>query len=240
MLFAIIHAQCIFPSYHDAHGIDILAPTIVFCRLRFFILHCSLALSSWLMVMAGVDRFCISSRHVNRRNLSTLKNARLSVVVSILICFIVYGHVLVLFTVEQTALGPVCYAQSGAYRVFYDFLFFATFSFTPPVLMIIVGLATFHSIVRVRGIINPSMTTNTTIPPNNILHLHKRDRQFLKMLLIQLVFTVALTLPIAVQKIYATLTQNLVKSTNRLEIENFATQAVRTLTQINSGLTFYL
>jgi hypothetical protein len=229
------------PNYlGDAYGIDILTATIVFCRCRFMILHCSLALSSWLIVLAGIDRFCISSRHVNRRNLSTLKNARLSVLVATVICCIVYSHVLVLFTIEKTPLGPVCYAQSGTYRVFYDFLFFATFSFTPPILMIIVGVGTFHNILRARGIVTPQTTANTRASTNNILHIHKKDRQFLKMLLLQLAFTVTLTVPIAVQKLYATFTQNVVKSAGRLEIENFMAQVVRTLTQINSGLSFYL
>ncbi|UJR10969.1 hypothetical protein I4U23_015154 [Adineta vaga] len=221
----------------DAHRIDILTTTMFFCRFRFFILHSSLALSSWVIVLAGIDRFCISSRHANRRQFSTLKNARLAAMIATMICCIIYSHVLILFTIEQTPTGPMCYAQSGTYRVFYDFLFLATFSFTPPIIMIIVGLATFHNILQVRSVINPQITASTS---NHSLHLQKKDRQYLKMLLIQLAFTVSLTLPIAIQKLYATFTQNQVKSASQLEVESFAAQAVRTLTQINSCLSFYL
>lgn len=226
------------PNYlSDAHSVDFLTASIVFCRLRFWIVHTSLALGSWLIVLACVDRYCISSRHATRRHYSSLKNARISVALATLIASTMYIHALVLFTIEKTPVGPICYAQSGTYRVFYDFLFFATFSFTPPILMVIVGLATFYNIIRARETASPQMPLAVS---KNMIHLHKKDRQFLKMLLIQLMFTVAFTLPIAIQKLYATLTQYQLKSASRAEAESFAAQAVRTLTQINSGLSFYL
>jgi len=125
--------------------------------------------------------------------------------------------------------------------VFHGFLFFATYSFTPPILMIFVGLATFHNIIQARGKINPQIGTDTAVVgTGNIIQLRKRDRQYLKMLLLQLAVTIVLTLPLAVDKLYATFTQNLTKSSSRLEYENFATEAVRTLGQTNSALSFFL
>ena len=103
--------------------------------------------------------------------------------------------------------------------------------------MVIVGLATFYNIIQARETASPQMSLAAS---NTINHLYKKDRQLLKMLLIQLMFTVAFTLPIAIQKLYATLTQYLLKSASRAEAESFVTQAVRILTQINSGLSFYL
>jgi hypothetical protein len=187
----------------DAHGIDVLTATIVFCRLRFWIVHASLALGSWLIFLAGVDRYCISSQHATRRHFSSLKNARISVGLATLIAAVMYSHALVLFTIDKTPAGQICYAQLGTYRVFYDFLFFATFSFTPPILMVMIGLVTFQNIMRARQTISPHMSSAA---PNNIIQLHRKYRQFLKMLLIQLMLTVAFTSPIAIQKLYATLT----------------------------------
>jgi len=230
------------PDYlANAHGIHIVTSTIVFCRVRFMILHCSNALSAWFTVLAGVDRFCISSRDANRRRFSTLKNARISVCLATLICLILYAHVLVLFAIQNTPSGLVCSPQSGVYSVFYSFLYFTTYSFTPPILMIFVGLATFRNIIRVRAEISPQIGTDTAVVgTDNIIQLRKRDRQYLTMLLLQLAFTIVLTLPLAVDKLYATFTQNLTKSSSRLEYENFATEAVRTLGQTNSALSFFL
>lgn len=127
----------------------------------------------------------------------------------------------------------VCYAQSGSYRIFYDFLFFITFSFIPPILTIIVGLATLYNIHRT----GRQIGTTTTMTINR---LRKRDHQFIKMLLIQLTSCVILILSIAIQKIYSTLTENIEKSFERLFIEIFFSQFVRTLTHINSAISFYL
>jgi hypothetical protein len=220
------------PDYlANAHGIHIVTSTIVICRVRFMILHCSNALSAWFTVLAGVDRFCISSRDVNRRRFSTLKNARISVCLATLICLIVYAHVLVLFAIQNTPSGLVCSPQSGVY----------SYSFTPPILMMFVGLATFRNIIRVRAEISPQIGTDTAVVgTGNIIQLRKRDRQYLKMLLLQLAFTIVLTLPLAVQKLYATFTQNLTKSSSRLAVESFASDAVQTFTQINSALSFFL
>ena len=85
----------------DAHSIDLLTASIGFCRLRFWLVHTSLALGTWLIVLAGVDRCCISSRHASRRHFSSLKNVRISVALATLMTSTMYIHVLVLFTIAR-------------------------------------------------------------------------------------------------------------------------------------------
>lgn len=89
----------------DVHNIDLIIINIFICRIRLLILHGSVVLSSWLIVLAGIDRLCISSRNIKQRQFSNLKNARLSICLLILICFIFYCHILILFTIEQTKIG---------------------------------------------------------------------------------------------------------------------------------------
>jgi sorbitol-specific phosphotransferase system component IIC len=75
---------------------------------------------------------------------------------------------------------------------------------------------------------------------SNVRQLRKRDRQLIRMLLIQCICTVILTLPIAVQKLYATFTQNAIKDVYQLAAENFVAQLLRMLTYINSSTSFYM
>lgn len=224
----------------DVHGILIQTANVPLCRLRSMILHCSLALSSWLIVLAGMDRFLISSREVRRRNLSTLRNARLTVAIATLICLLSYCHSLFLFTVDATPSGRSCYAPAGSYRIFYDFFFFATYSFTPPILMIIVGLATFRHIIHVRQLVAPHADLVTVSARPRVHQMRRKDRQFLTMLLLQLFFSAFLTLPVAMLKIYVTLTQDQTKSAGQLEAESFAAQITQAFSQINGALSFYL
>ena len=230
----------LFNYLGDAHHVDPLTASIVICRLRFFIVHCSIVLSSWFIVLAGIDRYFISSRQVNLRNLSSFKNILTLILAAISICFVLYSHVLVLFTIEQTKTGPVCYAQSGAYRVFYDFFFLITYSCTPTVLMIIIGLATLYNTIRRRDQISTTTVAQKSAPAKQTYRLRKRDYHFIKMLLLELTTTVLFTLPIATQKLYATLSECTPKSSERLLTENFFAQLVRTLTHVNSAISFYM
>jgi hypothetical protein len=152
-----------------------------------------------------------------------------------LIVSAMYSHIFGLFTIEQLATGLYCYAQAGAYRIFSDFLYFATFSFTPPMMMVIVGLGTFYNIHKIRKQVTPLTTGNT-----NIRQLRKRDRQLIRMLLIQFIFTVAFTLPIAIQKLYDTFTKYAIKSSYQLAIENFILQLMRLFVSIDGSTSFYV
>lgn len=219
----------------DAFGIDLVAVNLGFCRFRYFILHSSMTLSSWYIILAGVDRYCISSRNVHHRQLSSQKHARYLVVLATFICLSLYSHSLVLFTIEQLKSGPFCYAQAGTYRVFYDFFYFATYSCIPPILMITVGIGTLHHIYRARLQAGPTTMNNA-----NMNQLKKRDRQLIRMLLIQVIFTLALTLPLAIQKLYSTFTQGVVKDSYRVAIEVLIIQITRILAFTNSSTSFFV
>ncbi|CAF1106723.1 unnamed protein product [Rotaria sp. Silwood1] len=222
--------------FSDGLGIDPVSTNLGFCRFRYFILHCSMVLSSWFTILAGIDRYWISSRNVQRRQLSNLKNARYLVILTTLIGVTLYSHVLILFTIEQLKSGPYCYAQTGIYRIFYDLFYVTTFALIPPTMMIIVGLATVYQIRRSRLNIQPLTINNNT----NVNQLKKRDRQLLKMTLVQFIFIIIVTSPIAVQKLYATFTQNVIKGAFQLALENFLAQLMRMLVYINSSTSFYV
>ncbi|CAF4370132.1 unnamed protein product, partial [Adineta steineri] len=87
--------------------------------------------------------------------------------------------------------------------------------------MIFVGLATFYNTCHTHGKIKPVSMMSTATVSSKTIRLRKKDREFVKMLLIQLISTVILTLPIAIQKLYSTFTQQISKSSDRLLVETF-------------------
>lgn len=189
-----------------------------------------MTLSSWFTILAGIDRYCITSRHAHRRQISNRRVAWKSVAVAIGLGAALYCHIFGLFTIEQLKSGPYCYAQTGTYRIFYDFLYFASYSFIPPLLMTAVAIATVRNIHRMRQ----------QVSPVGECRLRKRDRQLIRMLLIQTTCTVILTLPIAVQKLYATFTQQWMKSSLQLAVESLITQVLRNFSFIQCSISFYV
>lgn len=67
-----------------------------------------------------------------------------------------------LFRIEQLQSGPNCDAQAGVYPIFYAVLYLTTFRFTPPLLMILIRLATFRNIHRLRVRVYPNAPTIVT------------------------------------------------------------------------------
>jgi hypothetical protein len=96
--------------------------------------------------------------------------------------------------------------------------------------MVILGLGTFYNIHQMHGQIAPMNTANT-----NVHQLRKRDRQLIRMLLIQFIFTVVFTLPITIQKIYATFTQNAIKDSYQFAAETRVAQLMRMFAFIDSS-----
>lgn len=225
----------IFRCLADGFHFDVVAMHLAFCRLRYYILHCSMVLSPWIVVLAGFDRYCVSSPNIYRRRLSTRRNARHNVFFSIILCLLLFSHVWKYFTIEQLPSGALCYAQSGVYRVFYDILYFTTYSVIPPILMIIVGLGTLHNLHQTRLQVRPQHCHR-----KHPLELRKKDRQLIRMLLMQFLVVLFCTLPIAIQKLYLTFTQDVWKSDYRLAIEAFVVQITRQLAFANSSLSFYV
>ena len=114
--------------------------------------------------------------------------------------------------------------------------FFATFSFTPPLLMMIIGVATVSHIRLARV----PITTTTTAAAAPVGQLNKKDHQLITMLLFQLIATIAGTLPHALQKLYAIFTVNDTKTPLRTAVENALPQITRQLLYINASISFYL
>ncbi len=59
-------------SLMDGFNIDVISNSLVLCRLRYIFFHPSSVLSSCFLVLASIDRFCISSQSIRLRKFSHL------------------------------------------------------------------------------------------------------------------------------------------------------------------------
>ena len=148
----------------------------------------------------------LSSRHV------ALKAIPLTCLFWMSICL----HNIIFYDIQVSSNGTVraCSNPPGPYSTFLSFYSVLINGLSMPVSMAIFGLLTFRNLKRHRNQVHISVT----------IILQRRKQQewsILRMLLIQLMVTIFLTLPITFYLFYNGLTQYLQKSSIRIFIENY-------------------
>ncbi len=103
-------------------NLDISTRNNIFCKLRLLFIYASLNLVLWFTILASVDRFFSSSKSVRLRQLSSLPMARKNIVLSTILMYLIYVHVLI-FGRSGSASSPSCSFYSVTYNIFFNFFF---------------------------------------------------------------------------------------------------------------------
>ena len=223
----------------DLFNINIVNDITAVCRIRSFIMYLSLSLSNWYILLATIDRYLISSRDNNRRQLSSVKNALRIIFITTIICILSYVHILILYTIQTTPITPTrsqnfCYPQRGPYRIFSDAQLLIQFSCLPPLFMCI------FIIFIIRNIRRSHARLANVVVAEHQERMKKRDLQLSKMLVLQVIITILCALPLALSQLTTTATMNTTKTALRLTIENLFSQLGRHLAFFNCSISFYL
>lgn len=225
----------------DEFSIDIESISIIFCKLKYYIMYVSASLSLYFLVLASIYRYCQSKLAFHQRNFHQWLNAqRLSFLIVLINC-LVYLHILILFRINhyQTASGQfksICYAIPGPYRVFLDFFLLVTWCCLPPSLILIFGILTIRNLRRTSS---RAFRWETS---NSITHQQRRTRQKIDF---QLVFTLLLqtsiiicsTLPFGLQKIISNMYP--ARTPLQIAIRDFTLCFSRQMSFTNSVFCFF-
>ncbi|CAF3682159.1 unnamed protein product [Rotaria sp. Silwood1] len=196
----------------------------VLCKLRLVILFTIRTISSWLIALATVDRYLISSPNVNRRQMSNLKNIYLSILIISIISLLVWVEAGYCFDANLIGTPQKCYAKSDVCRIFNDLAQSLITHIIPSTVMLIIGLFTIRNVRQVRRIGSFPNGMSTT----NAVRNRKNERSLTLMLFAQVILLTLSTLPQAGQKFYLTYTFYYTKSSSQraLEIETMHTGSI--------------
>jgi hypothetical protein len=202
--------------------------SVVFCKLRLYLLHSALMISRSLVVLACIDRFAISSSSRRVRSFCRVKVA-LPIILCVLTAWpLIAIHIPIWLTIQSGR----C-ITFGTYGLIYSSYSFLVAGLLPPTLMICFGFKTVRNLrlihVRVR--------------PNNdaSFRIKRRDSSLMVMLMWEVIVYLISTTTYPVQTLYLTVTNGIVKSTLRLQIESFITYMANSfLIYINSASPFYV
>jgi hypothetical protein len=216
-------------------SLDKSATTEGLCQFRAFIVWISSTASSWFLTYATVDRYCISCRDVNRRNLSNVRYAHRSMLITLACTSLVFGETFYCYVPNLKDSPLTCYGRNLACRLYNEIASALFFVVIPSTVMFIFGFATVRNVRKLLSAIAPTASTEGTVRT-----IKKTDRQLIQMLIVQIILSTIFNLPLAAHRLYLTATLNLVKGPLRSAIENFAFQLFYLLSFMTFGMPFYI
>ena len=215
------------------------------CKLRIFVLFNSRTIASWLIMLATFDRWLSSAIDVNRRQKSSLKNARRGVLIVIIFSSLAYAQIFYCYEANLTNSPLKCYGRTTWCRLLIDSEFTALSILLPSLLMFFFGVMT---IVNLRHVafrrVQPITITvghhTGTTQNGGASRSKKRDHSLLLMLCVQVILLTLFSLPQAIQNLYANATRFEVRSPTYIAINNFIFNLFLLLTYVTNGMPFYI
>ena len=216
-------------------SLDKSATTEGLCPSRAFIVWVSTTASSWFLTYATVDRYCISCRNVNRRNMSNLRVAKRSMLITLVGASMVFGETFYCYVPNLRNSPLTCYGRNLACRLYNEIASALFFVFIPSTIMLIFGFATVRNVRKLLLSISPTAITQGTART-----IKKTDRQLIQMLIVQIILSIIFNIPLSVHRLYLTSTLSLTKGPLRTAIENLCFQTFYLFSFMTFGMPFYI
>jgi hypothetical protein len=216
------------------------------CKLRTYIVFSTRAMVFWSFVLATVDRWLSSSVEVSRRQLSSLKNAQRGTILVIIVSMIVYAQLLYCYDANLINAPFKCYAKNYRCQLTSDMTFVCYTTIAPIIVMFIFGLLTIINIrqsqsrlLKMTAASTNQTTTTTTTAGGTQQRSKSVERHLLLMIFVQVLVLGGLTLPQAIQRLYAVFVGT---GSNPLDaaVDMFVYNFVLLLTYLASAMQFYI
>ncbi|UJR18082.1 hypothetical protein I4U23_004982 [Adineta vaga] len=178
---------------------------LIFCRCRFYALTLFDVLSPSYLILASIDRIFVTSRNARTRQRSTSRFAYLCILFVTLFWSLLHIPALIFTNIIEFLPNVIlCYLQPGIYLKIISYYSIIVKGILIPLLMFIFGLWT------LKNIRNPNL--RTTRP---------KDRQLIRLLLVDISVYIIFSLMISFVLMYQQLNQSRVESFFRIQIQIF-------------------
>jgi hypothetical protein len=221
----------IIPIIFSLDHADITTLYPVACKIQFYIRHASFQMMRTYKVLACIDRFALSSMEAKIRSFSQYKIAfRL-----IIIGGIFWALVVIFFAVVRTIQNGSCGIFNDLYSSIYTIYYLIFAGILPPALILLLSILVMRNLKQMRSRVQPTRETGERNT------LRKRDRDLMKMVLVEVMIYVISTLPFSIYLVYQMITTGYVKSKDRKQIESFINYLTQSfLMYLNTALPFYI
>ncbi|CAF1493153.1 unnamed protein product [Adineta ricciae] len=166
------------------------------CKVRAVVVFPAITTTFWLIALATIDRWLLSSADTNRRQKSTIQNAERGTIIMICASFGFYIQVLYCYEPGQLNAPLKCYASTYFCRVLNDISFALLSIFIPLLVMLLFGVMTIFNIRQRHHQVHHHKA--------NIHEIYRKrtDRHLVIMLFFQITTLFILSMPCPMQKLY--------------------------------------
>jgi len=224
----------VVPTLYSSYHSNLVISSPLFCQLQFSFRHSFNQMMRSFFILACADRYAISSNNLRIRSFSRYYVAVRIIVVVILVWLLL--PILPSILIHSLENGS-CVINTTLDNILFSVYSLVFIGFIPLGGMMIFTVLLYINLKKMRRRIQP--VTNINQPINPLLR--KRDRDMIRMLLIEVMCYFITTMPLTVMLTYQAITIELIKNTWRLQIESFLTYLTGSfLVYINNCLSFWI
>lgn len=184
------------------------------------------------IVLACIDRYAMCSVQARIRSFSNYRVALRLIPTIVVLWLIVTSYIPALHSIENGRCGMF----DAVYLLIYTIYNITTTGFFPPFAMTLFSVLIMINLKRIRVRVQP--TTVESVTQGTV---RKRDRDLLRMTLIEVMIYMITTTPYTIVLVYSTATRSMSKSREQQQIESFITYVAQSfLLYLNNALPFWI
>ncbi|UJR17436.1 hypothetical protein I4U23_004331 [Adineta vaga] len=203
-------------------GYDIatITSTLGLCRFTSYMAFVLDILSPSCLILASIDRLLVTSPHALTRQRSTCRLAFISLICISLLWFLSHSHALILMHLIE--LGPntvICYSQTQIYLIVINYYIFVK-NIIIPLILASLGILTIRNVRKIRqNVVAVDASRVGTGNHRGIQSVYSKDRQLVRILLIDIGIYVICTYPLTGTNLYLQITQYNTKNFDRQQAD---------------------
>jgi hypothetical protein len=225
----------------NGYNINLGGGNLAYCRSLYYVGLILSSLGPSYLILASIDRTLITSRNAATRKRSTRRLAITCIIGLLLFWMIFHIHALIYMEILQYGVNYfVCTFPPGTYTSFITYYSLIVIGVSPPFFMILFGLWTMRNIRQLRNALHRSTATAIgTVVVGRSYTPQSKDRQLIRMLLMEISVYILARLPSTIFLIYGQITQYETKSVEQTIIEQFIANITYFAGFIDSSVSCY-
>lgn len=212
-----LYAGCLTRIIVAWSGFDLNRTSIIYCRIRIFFLAFGLLLARYFLCFISIDRWMVTSTSAFIRRLSSIKIARWLVLSGTSFCVLFCTNVPIWYRIEGSR---GCVAAADTYFPLFFTIYNLVITIGPMIVMVLFSVLGLNNLRRSRRP-QASGLTHTNMASTTVGQFQRKDIQFIKLSLMQVVVYILCTSFYGYTTTYAFITQSTTKTPQQAALDSF-------------------